>query len=122
MSEIVQVVRPRNGAPSESWSSAERIWSSEYHINAREFVRVELRQARTRAVVDIRRWRKQPDGTAQFTKKGFAISVSHLSAIINLLSAALAEAAGTLATANNEQPQAATPVVDGPAFSHEGQP
>jgi hypothetical protein len=41
----------------------------------------------------------------------FALSVRHLSAIIDLLSAALA--AATPLTTNNEQPQAATRSVNG---------
>jgi hypothetical protein len=108
MRELVQVTRPRK--PSQSWASAEDIWSTEYEINGREFLRAELRQGKKRgAVVDVRRWRKQPDGTTRPTEKGFAISVRHLSAIIDLLGAALAQAAATPAITNNERPQAATP-------------
>jgi len=89
-----------------SHPSAKCIWFLEHQINTREFLRVELGIRKTHAVVDIRRWRKAPDGKTQATKKGFAISVGHLPAIIELLSAALAKAP---ATANNDRQLIATP-------------
>jgi hypothetical protein len=94
----------RSSRKSESWPSTKRVWSAKYQINSREFLRFELRRERTRAVVDIRRWHRGPDDSERGTEEGFAISASHLPAIIDPLGAALAEAV----LANNERPQAAT--------------
>jgi hypothetical protein len=73
MSNVAQLAPQRN-RKSQSWPSAEYIWSKDHQINSREIVRVELRQERTHTVVDIRRWFRQPDGTTRATGKGFAIS------------------------------------------------
>ena len=96
MCEITERARKRNRIPYPS----DFIWLGEHQINAREFLRVELR----RAVVDIRRWRRTPDGTAQPTGKGFAISVRHLPAIVDLLSAALAEAPAIATNGGTQAP------------------
>jgi hypothetical protein len=100
MASIIQPAHQRN---------TECIYRSEYPINGRESLRIELWQRRARVTADIRRWREQPDGTARSTKKGFAVSVNHLPAIIDLLSAALAKVTATTATANNEPTKTATP-------------
>jgi hypothetical protein len=89
MIEITQVARARN---TGSWSSAKSIWLADYQINAHEFLRVELRQKGGRAVVDVRRWRKLPNGTPRSTEKGLAITVRHLFALKGLIDAAAAQA------------------------------
>jgi Transcriptional Coactivator p15 (PC4) len=109
MQEIDHPVRQHKAKRSQSWPSAGLVWSEDHPINTHEFVRVELRQQKTRAVVDVRRWLTQLDGTTRPTQKGFAISVNHLPAIIDLLSAALAKVTATPAAANNELAKTATP-------------
>jgi hypothetical protein len=88
MTDITQVARARN---TRSRSSAESIWLADHEINTCEFLRVELRRKRERAVVDVRRWRKLPNGTPRSTEKGLAISVRHLSALKGLIDAAAAQ-------------------------------
>ena len=70
------------------------VWSAEFPINQCELLRAELRQNKTHAVLDLRRWFKQSTGSARSTERGFAISVQHLPAIEALICEALARAAG----------------------------
>jgi hypothetical protein len=89
MSEIVQSARKRN---NKSWPSSKCVWSADHEINSCESLRIELRQQSERAVVDIRRWRKLPDGTPSSTEKGYAISVRHMRALKDLIETAIARA------------------------------
>jgi hypothetical protein len=107
MSDLIQVARSRK--PSQSWPSARLVWSEDHPINTHEFARIELRQQKTRTVVDVRRWLRQPDGTTRPTARGFAVSVGHLPAIIDLLNAALAKVTARPATANTEPAKKAAP-------------
>jgi hypothetical protein len=74
------------------------VWSAELPINQREFLRVELRQRRTHAAIDVRRWRRSPDGDLQATERGFALALRQLPAMKALIDAAFvqAQAAGLL--------------------------
>lgn len=92
MRETTNHARQRNAKSSQSRPEATQIWSAEFPINTREFLRAELLLRKTHVVLDLRRWFKPLDGTAQSTKRGFAISVRHLQAIAELIGAALAQA------------------------------
>jgi hypothetical protein len=68
------------------------VWSADVPINQRECLRVELRQHRTHAVLDVRRWRGSADGELQATGRGFALALRHLPAMKALIDAALVQA------------------------------
>jgi Transcriptional Coactivator p15 (PC4) len=91
MSNIDDKVHQHNREPSPG-ADATQVWSAEFQINAREILRAELRRHKTRVTLDLRRWFKPPDGAAQPTGRGLAISVKHLPAIAKLIDAALAQA------------------------------
>jgi hypothetical protein len=71
------------------------VWSAEVPINQREFLRAELRQNRTHAVLDLRRWFIPPNDNTRPTERGFAIAVRHLPAVAGLIEAALTQASAT---------------------------
>ena len=68
------------------------VWSAELAINQREFLRVELRQHRTHAAIDVRRWRRSPNGDLQATERGVALALRHLPAMKALIDAAFVQA------------------------------
>jgi hypothetical protein len=68
------------------------LWTAEHPINGSECLRAELRQKKTRSVLDLRRWFKPPDGASWPTERGFAVATDHLVAIGALLEAAIAQA------------------------------
>jgi hypothetical protein len=68
------------------------VWSAELPINQHEYLRVELRQHRTHAAIDVRRWRRSPDGELQATERGFALALQHLPAMKALIDAAVVQA------------------------------
>jgi hypothetical protein len=75
------------------------IWSSEFSLNSREFIRVELAEINSRSIISVRRWFKPLDGSPpRPTKRGLACDVRHLPDITASLTEALrqARAAGLL--------------------------
>jgi hypothetical protein len=89
MSSLARVEHEHKETP-QSWAS-KCVWFLDYEINTHEFVRAEILQARTRTVIDVRRWRKLPDGSTRSTGKGVALAARHLPALKHLIDAALAE-------------------------------
>jgi hypothetical protein len=68
------------------------VWSAEVPINQRECLRVELRQHRTHAAIDVRRYRRSTDGDLQATERGFALALRHLPAMKALIDAVVVQA------------------------------
>jgi hypothetical protein len=89
MNSLARVEHEHKRTP-QSWAS-KRAWFLDHDINAHEFIRAEILQTRTRTVVDVRRWRKLPDGSTQPTGKGIALAARHLPALKRLIDSALAE-------------------------------
>jgi hypothetical protein len=87
MRKIIDQARQRNG---ESKSSP--VWSATLPINQHECLRVELRQYRTHAALDVRRYRRSPDGDLRATQRGFALALRHLPAMKALIDAVFAQA------------------------------
>ncbi len=81
--------RDREASPSAATTP---IWSVTLPINQYECLRVELRQHRTHATIDVRRWRESPDGDLRATERGFALALRHLRAIKALIDAAVVQA------------------------------
>jgi Transcriptional Coactivator p15 (PC4) len=93
----------RNRNVPRSTPSTKLIWSSEFEINSREFLRAELRGYTKQIVLDLRRWFKPLDSAERPTGRGFAISAHHLSALKALIGAAVARAeAGDLPNGSGE--------------------
>jgi hypothetical protein len=90
MNPLARVEHKHKRTP-QPWAS-KRVWSLDRDINTHEFVRAEILQIRARTVIDVRRWRKLPDGSTLSTGKGFAISVRHIRALKDLIGAAIARA------------------------------
>src|SRR5262245_6798592 len=90
MRKVVKQAHQRNKKPSPGADSTQ-IWSAEFPINQREFLRAELRRQETDLVLDLRRWFKPSNGAARSTKRGFVLSVQHLPAIEALLCTALTQ-------------------------------
>jgi Transcriptional Coactivator p15 (PC4) len=91
MRKVGEQAQQRNRVPSPG-ADATSVWWTELQINACESLRAELRRHKTRVTLDLRRWFKPPDGAAQPTGRGLAISVKHLPAIAKLIDATLAQA------------------------------
>ena len=89
MSSLARVEHEHKRTP-QPWAS-KCVWFLDQDINTREFVRAEILQTRTRTVMDVRRWRRLPDGSTQPTGKGVALAARHLPALKHLIDAALAE-------------------------------
>jgi hypothetical protein len=68
------------------------VWSADIPINQRECLRVELRQHRTHAAIDVRRWRRSPDGDLRATERGFGLALRHLPAMKALIDAVVVQA------------------------------
>jgi hypothetical protein len=68
------------------------VWSGNLQINQHECLRVELRQHKTHAALDVRRWRRSPDGELQATGCGFALALRHLPAMKALIDAVVVQA------------------------------
>jgi hypothetical protein len=77
------------------------IWSAEFPINQQKSLRVQMRQHKTHADLDLRRCHRSPDGDLQATGRGFAITARHLPQIKMLTDAAFM-AAGLLDGAADE--------------------
>jgi hypothetical protein len=97
MCKIAKQAHQRNREPSYG-TDATQVWSTEFQINTRESLRVELRRLKTRFTLELRRWFKPPDGIVRPTERGFAISARHVQVLNVLIKAAIAhaEAAGLL--------------------------
>jgi hypothetical protein len=69
------------------------IWNTEFPLNRREVIRVELAGIDRRTIVNVRRWFKPLDGgPPRPTRKGFACDVRHLPDITASLNEALHQA------------------------------
>jgi Transcriptional Coactivator p15 (PC4) len=77
MRKIVEQAHQRNRELSPG-ADTTQVWSAEFQINTCESLRAELRRHKTRVTLDLRRWFKPPDGAAQPTGRGLAISVKHI--------------------------------------------
>jgi hypothetical protein len=65
-------------------------WSAEFAINQYECLRALIRQHKERVDIDLRRWRRSPDGDLLSTERGVALPVRHLRAVKALIDDALA--------------------------------
>jgi hypothetical protein len=83
---------PGDSQPHPHRSGPTPVWSAEFPINQREFLRVELRQHRTHAAVDLRRWRRSPGGDLLPTSRGFAVAARHLLTLKAIIDTAAAHA------------------------------
>jgi hypothetical protein len=69
------------------------IWNTEFPLNSRDFIRVELAGNDRRTIINVRRWFKPLDGSPPHpTKKGLACDVRHLPDISASLNEALHQA------------------------------
>jgi hypothetical protein len=85
MKELAEHERGFNRNPS--------IWTEEFRINGREYIRAELcLEVSGDYSISLRRWIKADDGTSEPTKKGLACSIKHLPAIVGLMNKALQKA------------------------------
>jgi hypothetical protein len=84
--------------PTVNGPQSKPVWSADFQINEYECLRLELRQHRTHAAIDVRRWRRSPHGDLRATERGFALALQHLRAMKVLVDAAVvrAQAAGLL--------------------------
>jgi hypothetical protein len=71
------------------------IWSSEFSLNGREIIRVELGSVNGTPIVNMRRWYKPPDGgLPRPTRRGLAYAIKHLPDITALMNEAVEQARG----------------------------
>jgi hypothetical protein len=78
---------------SISTSVTTPVWSAEFPINQREFLRVRLLLPRNKKpAVDLRRWFRPADGSPEKpTGRGFALSTKHITSLAALLNDAAAQ-------------------------------
>jgi hypothetical protein len=78
---------------STSTSALTQIWSAEFPINQREFLRVRLILPRNnKPDLDLRRWYRPADGSPEkSTGKGFALSTKHITSLAALVNEAAAQ-------------------------------
>jgi hypothetical protein len=78
---------------STSTSATTQVWSAEFPINQREFLRVRLMLPRNnKPALDLRRWHRPADGSPEKpTGKGFALSTKHITSLAALVNDAAAQ-------------------------------
>jgi hypothetical protein len=91
MRKVGEQAHRRNGERSPR-ADATSVWSADFAINQRECLRAELRQHRTHAAIDVRRWLRSPDGDLRATERGLALALRHLPAMKALIDAAVVQA------------------------------
>jgi hypothetical protein len=91
MNKVGKQAHKRNRDTSPS-AGATPIWSAGAAINQHECLRVELRQNKTHAAIDVRRYRRSPGGDLRATERGFALALRHLPAMKALIDAAVVQA------------------------------
>jgi hypothetical protein len=74
------------------------IWSAEFPINQRNFIRVEITYLKGSPVLSLRCWFRPDDGLARPTRRGIIFAIRHLPSAAAHLNEALgrARAAGLL--------------------------
>jgi hypothetical protein len=68
------------------------IWTGEFSLNLREFIRIELTCIKNIPIFNLRRWFRPDDGPARPTRKGIACAIRHLPNTVTLLNEALRQA------------------------------
>jgi hypothetical protein len=78
---------------STSTSATTHVWSAEFLINQREFLRIQLIvRLNKKPAVDLRRWFRPADGSPERpTGKGFALSTKHITSLAALVNDAVAQ-------------------------------
>jgi hypothetical protein len=81
-----------------SFNNNTPIWSAEFPLNQRDFIRVEITRFKGSPILSVRCWFRPDDGPERPTRRGVAFSIRHLPTTAARLNEALgqARAAGLL--------------------------
>jgi hypothetical protein len=90
--QLVPQIDSEANSNSESAQISNVASAPSFALNSHERVCVEIGEYNGRKIVDVRRWFCAKDGTMQRSRKGVAMSLRHLPALVDLLNTALAEA------------------------------
>jgi Transcriptional Coactivator p15 (PC4) len=84
--------------PATSFNNNTPVWSAEFPLNQRNFLRVEIIYLKDSPVLSLRCWFRPADGPARPTKRGITFAIRHLPSAARHLNQALgqARAAGLL--------------------------
>jgi hypothetical protein len=79
---------------STSTLATTHVWSAEFPINQREFLRIQLiMRLNKKPALDLRRWFRPADGSPEKpTGRGFALSTKHIMSLAALVNDAAAQA------------------------------
>jgi hypothetical protein len=92
MRDISERAESRKREPT-STSATTQVWSAEFPINQREFLRVRLILPRNnKPALDLRRWFRPADGSPEKpTGRGFALAAKHIPSLAALVNDAAAQ-------------------------------
>lgn len=68
------------------------IWSAEFPLNQRNFIRVEIIRYKGSPILSVRCWFRPDDGPTRPTRRGIAFAIQHLPNTAARLNEALAQA------------------------------